>query len=330
MIRFSQFHTQDACQPARIAARSLRQTARMLLAALALTLAPPLQALDSIELAPGVHVFLGSIDEAGVDNGARVGNGGFIVGTSGTLVINTGTSYRHGREMLETAERIGRQPVAAVVITQPLQEFLMGNAAFSERGIAILAPRASAELIAARCAQCLANLRIMLGDETMAGTRIVVPDVLEQSTGAFTVGGRALTLILPGRGSAPGDLAVFDHASGVLFAGALVSNRRIPELRDADVEGWHAALASMRTLPTRKVVPGYGSPADTAVIDATEAYLNDLTTGVTAALDAGLSLTDTLGLVSLPAYANWARYVPVHRRNVQHEYLRLEAVRFGR
>lgn len=328
MIRYSPFYTQDACQRGRIDS-SLQRTARMLLAALTLTLAPPLQALDSVELAPGVHVFLGSNGEAAVDNGARVGNGGFIVGTTGTLVINTGTSYRHGREMLETAERIGGHAVSVVVITQPLQEFLMGNAAFSERGIPILAPRASADLIAARCARCLANLRLMLGEETMAGTRIVVPDVLEQGTGAFTVGGRELTLILPERGSAPGDLAVFDHASGVLFAGALVSNQRTPELRDADVEGWHAALASLRTLPIVKLVPGYGAPADPAIIDSTEAYLTALTTEVTAALDAGLSLTDTLQRVSLPAYADWARHVPVHRRNVQHEYLRLEAARFS-
>lgn len=319
--------TQKACQPGRVGFRS--NALRMLLAAAALLLAPALHALDSIALGQGVFAFVGSSDEASIDNGARVGNGGFIVGPTGTLVINTGTSYQHGREMLETAVRAGGQPVTAVVITQPLQEFLMGNAAFSERGITILAPAESAELIAARCAQCLDNLKLMLGDQTMAGTRIVVPETIDQSGDTVSVGGRELNLILPGRGSAPGDLAVFDRATGILFAGALVANRRIPELRDADVDGWHAALARLRALDLKTVVPGYGPIADATLIDETETYLTTLTAAVEAALEAGLSLTDALKLVTLPEYAGWARYEPVHRRNVQHEYLRLEAKRFG-
>lgn len=319
--------TQNACQPRWVGFR--RNALRRLLAAAAIVLAPTLHALESIELGPGVFAFVGSSDEASIENGARVGNGGFIVGPAGTLVINTGTSYQHGREMLETAERLGGQPVTAVVITQPLQEFLMGNAAFSERDITIQAPAESAELIAARCAQCLDNLKHMLGDQTMAGTRIVVPEALDHNGGTFTVGGRELTLILPGRGSAPGDLAVFDRATGILFAGALVSNRRIPELRDADVDGWHAALAQLRALAIKTVVPGYGPIADETLIDATETYLMALTAAVEAALEAGLSLTDALKVVTLPEYADWARYAPAHRRNVQHEYLRLEAKRFG-
>lgn len=319
--------TQKACQPGRVGFRS--NALRLLLAAAALLLAPALHALDSIALGQGVFAFVGSSDEASIDNGARVGNGGFIVGPTGTLVINTGTSYQHGREMLETAVRAGGQPVTAVVITQPLQEFLMGNAAFSERGITILAPAESAELIAARCAQCLDNLKLMLGDQTMAGTRIVVPEALDQASDTISVGGRELDLILPGRGSAPGDLAVFDRATGILFAGALVANRRIPELRDADVDGWHAALARLRALAPKTVVPGYGPIADATLIDATETYLTTLTAAVEAALEAGLSLTDALKLVTLPEYAGWARYEPVHRRNVQHEYLHLEGRRFG-
>ena len=213
----------------------LRRWANGLAALLVLaTVASGARAQDALTLADGVHVFIGDTGEPSPANRGRVGNIGFVVGDSGTVMINAGASYRHGRALLAAAERVGGKPVVLVVITQPVQEFVMGAAAFADQGIPVLAHRASAELITARCENCLHNLRQVLGEDEMAGSRVQPPDRQIEATTTIDAGGRRLALIHPGWASSPGDLMVRDLHSGVVFAGTLVSIGRVPELRDGE------------------------------------------------------------------------------------------------
>ncbi len=285
---------------------------------------------EPVEVARGVFVLEGSMNEASAENAAEVGNTGFIVGETGTIVINTGGSYRHGRRILETAERIGGKPVVLAVITQPLQEFIMGNAAFAERGIPLLAHTDAGRLIADRCETCLRNLKTLLGDEVMAGTRIVVPDRTLQESGTIVAGGREIRLLHFGWGSVQGDLAILDAASGVLFAGALVSIRRIPEMRDADRAGWMKALAQLSEQSFDVLVPGYGAPGARSDISAMRRYLESIALLVGDTLRDGTSLYDAVRTTELPEFADWALYAVIHRRNVQTVYLQLEVAEFDR
>lgn len=282
------------------------------------------------DLGNGVYAFIGSTNEASPDNRAEVGNAGFIVGAIGTVVINTGGSYRHGRQILEAAERVGGKPVVLAVITQPLQEFIMGNAAFAERGVPLLAHEAGAELIADRCEICLRNLTRMLGDDAMRGTKVVVPTrTIKQST-EIDAGGRKLQLLHYGWGSTPGDLAVFDPESGTLFAGALVSIGRLPELRDADTRGWIQALSKLAALPVRALIPGYGLPGEATAMEPIRRYI-ELATARTGALQqGGASLYETVRKADVPEFAHWNLYPLVHPRNIQRIYLQIENEEFGR
>lgn len=272
----------------------------------------------------GVHVVTGSTNEASLDNQGRVGNAGFIVGTDGTVVINTGSSYQHGRELLDMAERLGGKPVVLAVITQPLQEFIMGNAAFAERGIPLLAHEDGAKLIGERCAQCLRNLTRLLGESAMQGTRVVVPERTVQRSTDIEAGGRRLRLLHHGWGSTPGDLAVFDPVSGTLFAGALVSIDRVPDLRDADPQGWLAALGALADLAPHAVVPGYGPIGGVEALDPMRRYIEQTTLRVRALLESGASLYETTRSAELPEFSHWALYSVLHPRNVHKLYLQME------
>ncbi len=322
----------------------------LLLAALALSCGARAQ--EALPLAEGVHVFVGDTGEPSPANRGRVGNIGFVVGERGTVMINAGTSYRHGRALLAAAERIGGKPVVLVVITQPVQEFVMGAAAFADRGIPVLAHRASAGLIAARCEVCLHTLRTVLGEEEMAGSRPQLPDRLVDEGERIEAGGRVLELIHPGWASSPGDLIVRDVRSGVVFAGTLVSVGRVPELRDGDPQGWLAALAELQAMARRetgtgaghteaaggstatpaparrasvaRIVPGYGPPVSADALDAMRDYLADTEALVRTLFAAGTPLSGLVQAAQLPRYAGWALYEPVHGRNVQQRYLALE------
>ncbi len=301
-----------------------------LVACLMLALSPALQAhaLEPVLLAEDVYAFIGDPGPIAAGNGG-VGNSGFIVGSSGVIVIDTGISYRHGRAMTEAIRRITRKPVKLVIITHAVQEFLFGSAAFAEQGAPLLTHARSAELMRSRCERCLENLRNTLGEDALAGTRLVIPGQTIEGSVALDIGGRTLDLLYFGSASTPGDLAVLDRKSGVLFAGGLIAVGRIPEFRDGDLRGWLQALDQLALSPARIFVPGHGAPGGTDAITATASYLRDLDTQVHALYSGGASLMEAMDSAELPGYAGWALYPGLHRENVLHRYLQLEIEELG-
>ncbi|HKQ24599.1 MAG TPA: MBL fold metallo-hydrolase [Burkholderiales bacterium] len=312
-----------------IAARIAKVALHLL--ALSLLVACPARAADELRpqmVADGVYAFVADTGEISAANRGDVGNSGFIVGPTGVVVIDTGISYRHGRRMLAAVGRVTAKPVELVVITHAVQEFLFGNAAFEERGVSIVAHSETTALMKARCAHCLENLRPVLGNE-LEGTRLVLPQRQVTGSSAIEAGGRMLELIYLGWASTPGDLAVFDRATGTLFGGGMVALNRIPEIRDCDFEGWTRALDMLRNLPVKRVVPGHGPVSGPEAIRSTADYLRDLDQKIKALYARSSSLLESVDNAALPAYAAWAMYATTHRQNALHRYLQLEIEELG-
>ena len=286
------------------------------------------EALRPETVAHGVYAFIGDAGEIAAANRGFVGNSGFIVGPAGVVVIDTGTSYHHGRRMLEAIARITDKPVELVIVTHAVQEFLFGSAAFAELGIPILAHRETAKLMKARCEHCLENLKPVLGEE-LEGTRLIPPHREIDATMAINAGGRRLELIYLGWASTPGDLAVLDVEAGVLFAGGMVSVGRIPDIRDCDFEGWQRALRRLEGFVPVHVVPGHGPVSGPGAIAETAAYLDALDRVVKSLYAESSSLMDAVEKATLPAYRNWSLYATTHRQNALHRYLQLELQDLG-
>lgn len=281
--------------------------------------------LEAMEVAPGVYAFIADTGEVSPENAGRVGNSGFVVGTTGIAVIDTGVSRVHGEALLAQIRRVSTLPVTAIVITHAVQEFLFGAAAFDATGARSIAHRRSIDLMRQRCDHCLDNLRQMLGAEAMVGTRLVIPtDAIDQVRSSVDIGGRTLELLHPGWAATPGDLMVLDPTTGVLFAGGVVSIDRIPELRDADFSGWVHALREIPASGARIVVPGHGPPVPVARSQDTLAYLLALDQRMRVQFDAGIGLMDAIEGSGVPAFAGWAGYATIHRKNALDRYLQLE------
>jgi glyoxylase-like metal-dependent hydrolase (beta-lactamase superfamily II) len=285
-------------------------------------------ALEPQKVADGVYAFIGDAGEISAANRGFIGNSGFIVGPSGVIVIDTGTSYRHGRRMLDAIARVTAKPVELVIVTHAVQEFLFGNAAFAERGIAILAHRETTKLMKARCEHCLQNLKPLLGEE-LEGTRLVLPQREIDATTTIAAGGRRLELIYLGWASTPGDVAVLDRDSGVLFAGGMVCVGRIPDIRDSDFEGWQRALRRLEEYKPRRIVPGHGPVSGSGAMAQTAGYLAALDERVKALYAESSSLMESVEKAALPAYRDWSMYATTHRQNALHRYLQLELQDLG-
>jgi glyoxylase-like metal-dependent hydrolase (beta-lactamase superfamily II) len=296
---------------------------------LACSLAPA-RALEPVPAGDGVYVFFGDNGEIAAANGGNVGNAGFIVADTGVIVIDTGITYLHGRAMLEAIGRITDKPVKLVIITHAVQEFLFGSAAFAGPGVSFVTHARSSELMRQRCDHCLVTLRKTLGEEALAGTRLVIPERTVEGSATIEVAGRTLDLLHFGWASTPGDLAVLDRATGVLFAGGLVAAGRVPELRDGNLAGWLQALEQLARIPARVIVPGHGPAGGAAqTIAPTAAYLQALDEKVRALYRNGVSLLDAVDAAGLPAYSGWSMYAALHRQNALHRYLQLELEELG-
>jgi glyoxylase-like metal-dependent hydrolase (beta-lactamase superfamily II) len=276
------------------------------------------------KVADGVYLLRGVPGEPDSDTLARVGNAGFIVGASGVIAIDMGVSYRHGVALLKAIRQVTALPVRLALVTQTHQEFLFGAAAYREAGIPIHMHRRSAELMAARCDNCLKTLKRVLGDDEMRGTTMFKPDQVFDQAPLLTLTGRPVQVLHFGHSSGPGDIAVLDRASGVLFAGGLVDHLRIPDVQDAELPGWHAALKALRALPLRTVVPGHGPATGPDSIQTVRRYLTRLEARVLELIRSGAALSDVPDAADLPEFKGWDQYDIVHRRNASVLFVRME------
>jgi len=281
-----------------------------------------------VEVAPGVYALPGSGGEITPENGGRIANVAFIVGPDGVIVVDTGISYREGEKIIAAVKNVSNRPIRLAILTHPSQEAIFGAAAFQARGIPVLAHRRGAELIAARCETCLRNLRLILGEDAMAATRVVKPDRVIEGDETIALIGRPLRLIAPHWSSAPGAIAVFDEQTSTLIAGNLVSVNRVPNLRDANPKAWRNTLVQFASLRCRHLVPAYGPIGNCTDIAAFAHYFAALENRVEALVNDGVSLAELRDRCALPEFARWDQYDVLHPQNANYVYLRLERSQF--
>jgi glyoxylase-like metal-dependent hydrolase (beta-lactamase superfamily II) len=158
----------------------------------------------------------------------------------------------------------------------------------------------------------------------MEGTDVVrASQTVEQST-SITVGGRTIDILYYGATSAPGSIAVYDRASGVLFGGGMVAMDRIPDVKDADIGQWRAALRTLQAIGATRIVPGEGPVCPPSRLAELDHYLELLPQAVRMAFEERASLGEAAAAAPVPAYRGWALYDSVHGKNVEQLYLRLE------
>lgn len=277
-----------------------------------------------VQLAPDVYAVFGATGEAAPVNHGVTGNLGILVGPDGVILVDTGTSARHARQLLADIRDMTGKPVVLAINTHQAPAFVFGNGTLRSAGVPILAHQDTDALINQRCSRCLALLNSALGAQEMEGTEGVRPTQTLAESASITAGGRTIDLLYYGPSSAPGSIAVYDRKSGVLFGGGMVSIDRIPDAKDADIGQWRAALSSLQALGAAQVVPGEGPASHPSRLAELSDYLARLESAVEAAFARRVSLGDAAAAAPVPAFRHWAQYDNMHRKNVEARYLRLE------
>lgn len=271
-------------------------------------------------VAPGTWVSVGRSEDFSVANGGNIVNTGFIETSAGVVVVDTGPSKRYGEQMRAAIARATPKPVVKVFNTHHHPDHFLGNQAYEDVGIAALA--ATAQAIAVEGNALTVNMYRMNGD-WMKGTEPVTPGQIV-TTSELRVGDHTLALVSLS-GHTPGDLAVFDHSTGVLFTGDLVFFNRAATTPHADIAVWLASLEALEKLPFKTLVPGHGPVVnDAGAIRQTREYLTWLRETLRAAVEQGLDMNEAMAL-SIPARFHGIALVDQEfRRSVTHLYPALE------
>ena len=292
-------------------------------------------------LAPGVFLVPGHQAVWGPAFHGQVANTGFVVGSRCVAVIDSGGSATHGRALLAAVRERSALPVCFVINTHPHPDHVMGNLAFADANAAL--PGAEPPVVvghqrlrAALAARAPFYLNAMkrdvdADDQTLNVTLPTLAVAVAELT-ELDLGERTLELRAWPTAHTDSDLTVLDRASGTLWLGDLLFAGHLPVL-DGNLTGWLQVLQRLQLAnsrePAQRLVPGHGPvlAAEPAAFESTERYLLQLRTDVNAALDQGLSLSQTVAKLGSPpesALAGWLLVDAFHRRNITAAYAELE------
>jgi quinoprotein relay system zinc metallohydrolase 2 len=276
------------------------------------------------EIAPGLYVHHGVIEEATPANEDGIANIGFIVGRDAVMVIDPGGSAVEGEQLHEAVRAVTDRPIRYVVLTHVHPDHIFGAAAFKDDHPEFIGHAKLPGALAQRGDYYLRNLRRALG-ETADGSEIVVPTRLVVSAIEIDLGRRPVEIRAHGPAHTDNDLTLLDRQTSTLWLADLLFVERIPAI-DGSIVGWVRELDAMMKLPAQRAVPGHGpvTVAWPAGAEPELRYLRAVLDGTRLAIKQGIDIGDAWHHVASGERDNWALFDDYHPRNVTTAYKELE------
>ena len=282
-------------------------------------------ALELVEVAPGLHVFRGAHAEATAANLGAIANITVVIGADAVAVIDSGGSFAWGRRLRRAIAGLTPLPIRYLINSHVHPDHIFGNGAFTADAPEIWAHAKLPAALAARGAFYLDRVKEALGDESAAGTRIVAPTHTVAQSQQLDLGGRILHLQAHPTAHTDNDLSVFDESTGTLIAGDLLFMERLPII-DGSLNGWLAVLDQLRQMSANRVVPGHGPAAAPwpAALEPQARYLRTLQFDLRALIAAGVPMEKAVETAAQAERGEWRLFDDYNARNVVTAYAELE------
>ena len=195
--------------------------------------AAPAAALEVTELAPGVFMHQGRLEDWLPDNGGDVANLGFVVGSRCVAVIDTGGTPQVGAQLRAAIAQKTPLPVCFVINTHAHPDHVLGDAAFMPAAAdtgTVPAARPPVQFVASRKFNAAMAARepfyrnalqrdfgIALAHEAVAYASVQVAQTLD-----LDLGDRVLSLTAWPTAHTDNDLTVLDRRTRTLFLSDLL------------------------------------------------------------------------------------------------------------
>ena len=244
-------------------------------------------------------------------NAGLVPNVGIVVGTEGTLVVDTGLGPINAQTILREVDAVRQGPDLYVVSTHYHPEHAAGEAAFPDTAWVIRAEAQQLD-IDERGRDSLLRFRSIspLVEELLAGVHYRIADALFEREHRLDLGGVQVRLMAWGPTHTRGDTMAFVEDDRVLLAGDVVMKERIvvPISPESSIDTWIDVLDALAPLAPRHIVPSHGAMGDGSLLDAQREYLESVRQRVRALKAEGRAVDDVAALVTeelRAAYSTW-------------------------
>ena len=211
-------------------------------------------------VAPGVWIVQGQAALGSSANRNFISNAGFVVTDEGVVVVDALGSPALAEALIAEIRRVTPQPIRYVIVTHYHADHIYGLQVLKAAGATIVAHAAGREYLASETARLrLEASRNDLAPWIDANTRLVPADRwLDVAHTRLKLGGVDFDLRHVGPAHTSEDLVVHVPQRGVLFAGDLVFQGRIPYVGQADSRQWIASLGQLLAFEAKVVIPGHG------------------------------------------------------------------------
>jgi quinoprotein relay system zinc metallohydrolase 2 len=281
-------------------------------------------ALQVSEIAPGLFVHEGATALMTRENEGAIANVGFIIGSEGVAVIDTGGSLREGKELLAAIRKRTEKPISYVINTHAHPDHLFGNAAFGEHGTRFVGHKNLPRALAVRGQFYIDAFRQIMGNDLIDEVRILPPTLLVDGTLTIDLGHRKLTMRAWPTAHSDSDLTVVDEQTGTLFGGDLVFLNHVPVV-DGSIRGWLTVIDELAGISASRVVPGHGpvSRWPDALVDERR-YLQQLAADVRALVADGKPITAAAETAGAAERSRWQLFDDYNARNATTAFSEIE------
>jgi len=273
------------------------------------------------QVAPKLYCFFGDLEVPNTKNNGNMVNTCYIDAGEGWIVFDSGPTYLYAKEAFDAMQGIKSQPVLALFNSHVHDDHWLGNGFYHDKGVIIYGPaNFSADHLAIPT-----RIEEAIQPTFYQGTVPVAPDYLISAPRTLTIGHIKLQLLTfsdPAHTS--NDLVLFIPSEGVLLAGDLIFNDRLPSLRDGSLKGWLKALERLKRLSWHVVVGGHGYKTGRDAMHFIDTYLHRLYRQVKEAMEEDVEMGEITKRVRLSEYRTMALYDLLHGKNVIKAYEELE------
>jgi len=227
--------------------------------------------IQAVQLAQGVWFVQGNSALGSTGNRNFISNAGFFVTDDGVVVVDALGSPALAQELLLEIRRVTPQALRYVVVTHYHADHIYGLQTLAQAGAKVIGHASAREYLNSDTAQRrLEASRIDLAPWIDANTRLVPADQwLDTQETRFRLGSMDFVVDHVGPAHTPEDVVVFVPQLGVLFAGDLFFQGRIPFVGQADSRLWIQALNRLMKYRPKIVIPGHGPASTNPMVDIT-------------------------------------------------------------
>jgi cyclase len=249
----------------------------------------------TVEVADGVFAYV-------QPNGSWwINNTGFLVGRRAVTAIDSTSTERRTRALLDAIAAVTPAPVQSLINTHHHGDHTNGNCLFGP---------ATTIIGHTNCRESMRDQRIGGLDAQFGGVEwgeltVAAPMLTFDRRIDLHVDELAIELHYIGTPAhTTGDVVAWIPERGVLFAGDLVFNGGTPFVLMGSVAGSLAALDRIRQFGATTIVPGHGAVGGPDQLETVDGYLRFVTDLAAKAKTAGLSPLDAAREADLGPYAD--------------------------